>query len=344
MHTRTAELELLRIRAALIHSAQLLSIESVALALFTPLTVATLVAKVAPILLRLQNLIQGIDQAIFGYVSTESKLVSEFRDFRISPSEVVAGSIVAAGVVATPSVWVRARGLSQHVVAADSLVQLTSRMQKLSELNQPVVRIEKYAEGSTNRFVVFVPGTQSFGKSTTNPFDMRSNVQLLAGQPSASSRAVDMAIRKAGAKAGDPVMLVGHSQGGLIAVELAKRSKAGLLDYSVEEVVTFGSPVGANSAATLPQVLSVENKVDFVPQFDLISNPKGNNWLTLERNVFADAVSAHQMEAYSAIVHDIEQSGEFAAHSVMGNVERFSSGSGLVSYFELGQRRALAPQ
>jgi hypothetical protein len=340
VHTRTSEAELLRIRAVLIHSAQLLSIESIALAIFTPLTVAALMTKVGPILLRLQRLILGFDQAIFGYASAEGKLVTEFSDFRISPSELAAGSIVATGILANPSVWVRAKGSSQMVIAPDSLVQLTSRMRLLSEANQPVVRIEKYADGSTSRFVVYVPGTQAITAGTANPLDMRSNLQLLAGQQSASSRAVDMAIRKAGAKAGDRVMLVGHSQGGLIAVDLAKRSKAGLLDYRVDNVVTFGSPVGSNSADALPEVLSVENKVDFVPQFDLIGNPKGENWLTLERNVFGDPISAHQMEAYGSIVSDIERSGEFANNSVWQGVEKFATTKGEVSFFELGQRRS----
>lgn len=339
MHTRTSEAELLRIRAVLIHSAQLLSIESIALAIFTPLTVATLMAKVGPLVLRLQRLIFGFDQAIFGYASAEGKLVTEFNDFRISPSELAAGSIVATGILANPSVWVRAKGSSQAVLAPESLVQLTSRMRVLSDANQPVVRIEKYFDGGSNKFVVYVPGTQAISAST-NPLDMRSNLQLLAGQQSASSRAVDMAIRKAGAKAGDRVMLVGHSQGGLIAVDLAKRSKAGLLDYSVEEVVTFGSPVGSNSAEALPEVLSVENKVDFVPQFDLISNPKAENWLTLERNVFGDPISAHRMESYGAIISDIALSGEFANDSVWQAIEQFATGKGEVSFFELGQRKS----
>ena len=336
MHTRTSEAELLRIRAALVHSAELLSIESIALAVFTPLSVATLLSRVGPVLLRLQRLIAGFDQAIVGYAATEGLLFNEFE--RVSATELAAGSVVATGLLGNSAVWVRQRANSQLVQSPSSLTQITSRMRSLSETHQPIVRIEKFLDGSRNRFIVYIPGTQNLGSINSNPLDMRSNLQLLAGQSSASSRAVDMAIRKAGAKPGDHVMLVGHSQGGMIAVELAKRSKSGLLDYSVEQVVTFGSPVGANSAGSLPSVLSVENKVDFVPEIDSISNPTAPNWQTLEGHVFSDPISAHEMEAYSAIVADIGVTEEVKANSVMQTAEHFATSSGEVTYFEIGQK------
>ena len=190
-----------------------------------------------------------------------------------------------------------------------------------------MVRIEKYVGPTGNRFVVYVPGTQNLGVPNSNPLDMRSNLRLVAGVSSASSRAVDMAIRKAGAGKGDRVMLVGYSQGGLVAAQLGKEAKAGLLSYQ-----------GSNGAESLPKMLSVENKADLVPHLDTISNPKSQNWLTLEGKVEIDPIQNHEMETYQKIVANFEVSGEASESQIVRGVESFASGSGAVSYFEIGQK------
>ena len=338
MASRTSDLELARVRTALIHSSELLAVESLAALLFTPISVGTLLTRVGPIIGRLQQLIQACNQALFGYAAVENQLIVEFRDFRVSPSELAAGSLVSSGLLAGGAVWVRASGGTNAVLAASSLGEITGRLRQLSDRREPMVRIEKYVGPTGNRFVVYVPGTQNLGLSNSNPLDMRSNLRLVAGVGSASSRAVDMAIRKAGAGKGDRVMLVGYSQGGLVAAQLGKEAKAGLLSYQVDEVVTFGSPVGSNGAESLPKMLSVENKADFVPHLDTISNPKSQNWLTLEGKVEIDPIHNHEMETYQKIVANFEVSGEAGESQIVRGVESFASGSGAVSYFEIGQK------
>jgi hypothetical protein len=338
MASRTSDLELARVRAALIHSAELLAIESLAVLLFTPLSVATLLTHVGPILARLQQLIQACNQALFGYASVENQLIGEFRDLRVSPSEELAGSLVASGLLASGAVWVKASGATNTVVAASSFAEITSRLRELSDRREPLVRIEKYVGSAGNRFIVYVPGTQNLGLPNSNPLDMRSNLRLMAGVGSASSRAVDMALRKAGAGPDDRVMLVGYSQGGMVAAQLGKEAKSGSLGYLVDEVVTFGSPVGSYSAESLPRVLSVENEADFVPHLDTISNPKTQNWLTLEGVVSVDAVKNHEMESYQQIVAKYESSGELEGNQVVRGVESFAVGTGTVGYFAIGQK------
>ena len=338
MVSRTSDLELARVRSALIHSSELLAVESLAALLFTPISVGTLLTRIGPIMARLQQLIQACNQALFGYAAVENQLIVEFRDFRVSPSELVAGSLVSSGLLASGAVWVRQSGGANTVLAATSLGEITSRLRQLSDRREPMVRIEKYAGPTGSRFVVYVPGTQNLGVPNSNPLDMRSNLRLVAGIDSASSRAVDMAIRKAGAGKGDRVMLVGYSQGGMVAAQLGKEAKAGLLNYQVDGVVTFGSPLGSNSAQSLPTVLSVENKADFVPHLDTISNPKTQNWLTLEGEVAIDAVRNHEMESYQQIIAKIETSGEAGESQIVRGVENFASGTGAVSYFEIGQK------
>jgi pimeloyl-ACP methyl ester carboxylesterase len=126
-------------------------------------------------------------------------------------------------------------------------------------------------------------------------------------------------------------MLVGHSQGGLVAMSAAERSKSGKFPYFVEKVVTFGSPVGAKYPELLPEVLSVENKSDLVPKLDLKSNPDSPNWLTLEGQVEGDPITAHLMESYLQISSEIDQTGKASAFV------NFAEGTATVTNYELSQ-------
>jgi pimeloyl-ACP methyl ester carboxylesterase len=324
----------------LIHSAELLSIEAIAVALLTPISAATLLSRVGPILFRLRSLIRACEIALFGYENTENQIAVSLSDFRISPSELAAAAIVGTGLLGSSSVWVKPVSSAQLVQAPVSLQQIAGRLRSLSDERQPIVRIERYpGVGDGNRFIVYIPGTENLGLPNTNPLDMRSNLQLMAGGSSASSRATDMAIRRAGAKPGDQVMLVGYSQGGMVAVELAKQAKAGQLDYQVPQVVTFGSPVGSNPAEALPNVLSVENRADFVPHLDVISNQKSANWHTLEGEVKIDPLANHEMEAYQRIVSDLGKSGEIQRLSSVEQISQFAQGDGTQVLIRLGQGR-----
>src|SRR4051794_15416998 len=59
-----------------------------------------------------------------------------------------------------------------------------------------------------------------------------------------TAAAVRAALRQAGAEAGDQVVAVGYSQGGIHAMNLGQ-DKAFLAEYNLKYVLTAGSPVGA---------------------------------------------------------------------------------------------------
>ena len=338
MLSRASRGEVERVRASLIFSIELLAVEAIAVVLLSPIGFGQLLSRLAPILFRLRRLVVACEETLASYVGVEARLAGEFTDDRLSISEVVAGSAIATGVLGSAVAWAKPTGTTHFVMAPTGLEQLGSRLRVLSDARQPVIRVEKYqTDGSASRFIVYVPGTQNLSAVNSNPLDMRSNLQLLAGQPSAASRAVDIALRRAGAGRTDQVMLVGYSQGGLVAAQLARQSMAGQLDYRVEQIVTVGSPIGANSAVSLPNVLSIENKSDFVPHLDLISNPNAPNWVTLERDVAGDPVQAHEMAAYMQIMGQIDTVGEGRRNNQLQRVVEFASGSAEVSYFQLGQ-------
>ena len=93
--------------------------------------------------------------------------------------------------------------------------------------------------------------------------------------------ALDLARSRAGrAAADDPVLLVGHSQGGILAAALAS-DPAFTRDHRVTHVVTSGAPVGLFPVPARVRVLSVEHADDPVPRLDLTPNPEHATWLTV---------------------------------------------------------------
>lgn len=322
-------------RSAIVASIDLLSVEAIAVVLLTPVSFGQLLMRLGPVLLRLRRLVIACDSALIGYVDTESSLVSKLNDFRTAVP-LLANRLPGLAEGSTVA-WASPRATNLAVSSPPTLLQVAARLRLLSNSGQPVVRIEQYRFGEHSRFIVYIPGTQNLSlNSTSNPFDMRSNLLLLAGGRSAASRATELAMRRAGIEDQDEVMLVGHSQGGLIALDLARRSAAGVTPYRVEHVITFGTPAALNDADDLPNVLSFENRADVVPKLELRENAAADNWLTLEGNVQKDPVEAHRMESYEEILAQTLASGE--NKTKMERLSDFATGEGRVSYFELGQR------
>lgn len=103
------------------------------------------------------------------------------------------------------------------------------------------VRVETYSmRDGTRQFAVYVAGTRDTGTGGDDPFDMESNLELYAGDESASYQATVAALHDAGAEPGDVVHAFGHSQGAMIAAHLALEG-----GYDTRTLVSFGSPVEA---------------------------------------------------------------------------------------------------
>ncbi|WP_337001210.1 MULTISPECIES: hypothetical protein [unclassified Microbacterium] len=103
------------------------------------------------------------------------------------------------------------------------------------------VAVEKYTmPGGATRYLAYVGGTRDGMPGRTGssePWDMKSNLELYGGQRSASYQATLDALSAAGAKPGERVDVVGYSQGGMIASHLAMESP-----FDVATTITVGSP------------------------------------------------------------------------------------------------------
>lgn len=131
-----------------------------------------------------------------------------------------------------------------------------------------------------SRWIVDIPGTSKWnlpgGDVAT---DTSANLYSMAGHTTAYQRAIQAALADAGARPGQQVMLVGHSLGGMVAMQSAGGLTAD--GYDVTHVLTAGSPLASYTAPPSVQVLSLENTVDVVTRADGKPNPTAPNWTTV---------------------------------------------------------------
>ncbi len=145
------------------------------------------------------------------------------------------------------------------------------------------VRIITHADGST-AYVVDIPGTKVWDPPfphEDNLNDLGTNIHAMGGEVTSREHAIAEALRRAGASSTDPVMLVGHSQGGIVAAQAAHDSANGGFDFNVTHVVTAASPIGRTDVPDHVQVLALENAHDIVPHLDAADNPDRANWTTV---------------------------------------------------------------
>lgn len=112
------------------------------------------------------------------------------------------------------------------------------------------------ADGGEPVYLVQVPPTEgariweapgAWGEQGASR-DWASNLRMIAGQDTAAMDDVRAAMQVAGVPAGSRVMLVGHSQGGIVAAQLAAdpafNAPGGTAGgYEVTHVLSYGSPV-----------------------------------------------------------------------------------------------------
>ncbi|KRD43704.1 hypothetical protein ASE38_05680 [Cellulomonas sp. Root930] len=117
----------------------------------------------------------------------------------------------------------------------------------------------------TRAWVIEIPGTESWVPNDTTPMDLTTNGRLLAGLADDMTDAVLDSMRLAGIGADEPVMLAGHSQGGMVAVSVAAAVGS---TYTVRAIATAGTPDLARSAPPGVEVRHYRHQADAVPQLD----------------------------------------------------------------------------
>jgi pimeloyl-ACP methyl ester carboxylesterase len=175
---------------------------------------------------------------------------------------------------------------------------------------------------------VYLPGTDAWplpGGQDDRVRDTGANLRLVGGRDTAYARGVDLAMTRAGVPAGADVLLVGHSQGGMTALELAG-DEGFTRRYRVTHVVTAGSP--AAQVRDLPprtQALSLENEHDLVPRLDGEPNPDRPNRTTVVFDAHADEPSSiganHSLAAYRRGARAVDTSGDASLRRYLDSLQ-----------------------
>lgn len=207
------------------------------------------------------------------------------------------------GPVSTTSV-----GAARPTTPATTVADRAARIPNAVAGDVPQVRIETYsAPGLPDRFEVYIGGTVDFSPlAKQEPFDLTSNMAMEAGLPSGAADGVRQAMALAGIDGQSEVVLVGHSQGGLVASALAASG-----DYRVDALVTFGAPAAQIHIPASVPTLVVENIDDVVPALGGIQS--NDHALVVRAQAYPEgippglALPAHRIEAYGATAEAIDQ-------------------------------------
>lgn len=185
------------------------------------------------------------------------------------------GVVVAPVVTAPPRAGVPGPvAPSAPRTAADVLTQVHRLYPDVGGGPAGAVGVQRLDHRDGRRsWVVTVPGTQTWSPVRgPNPADLSTNLDRVADHPDDMTEVVTRAMTMAGVEPGEPVLLAGHSQGGMVAMEVA--SAPGLREqFSVEMVLTAGSPVGGADLPDGVHALHLEHVQDAVPALEGVPNP-----------------------------------------------------------------------
>jgi hypothetical protein len=224
---------------------------------------------------------------------------------------------LSAGALPDGHGAVHPTGLDRSGAAGRPPRRLTDLLADLAQRNgderhgEIDVRILTLADGS-RRAIVDVTGTKSWDPlPTTDVTSLTTNGRALVGVRTAYEQGVLAAMRRAGVRADDAVMLVGHSEGGMVAVTAA-RDAVLTGEFNVTHVITAGAPIG-RSVGSLPssvQVLALESSQDVVPHLDGVANPDRPNVTTAgTRRGDGTVIGDHDIEgAYLPVARDVQAS------------------------------------
>ncbi len=174
------------------------------------------------------------------------------------------------------------------------------------------VRILDGPPPAGRRVIVDLAGTTIWNLNPLHPTpqasDLGTSLRCLANESSVLERGVTRALALAGVRPDEPIMLIGHSQGGMVAARLAADLTANSA-YRVTHLITAGSPIGLADVPASVSVLALENRGDLVPQLDGADNPDRPNWLTAQISRGGQTIAGkHALSGYLAGAGDLDRS------------------------------------
>lgn len=213
-----------------------------------------------------------------------SLLLGNSTDYHVNPIDVTGGGAVDS--------------------VPGSLKDLMSQLDATNKIDQadPTLHGAIQIQQVGDKYIVYIPGTDDMSpipQDGEHARDMETNYQLIGGLDSAYGNGIKQAMLDAGLE-GKDVMLVGHSQGGMVSTSLAADPDF-TSHFNVEHVVTAGSPTA--QVPHLPDgthAIHFENRGDAVPLLDGEDNPDDPNRTTIKFDEgSSDIGDNHGLEHYT---------------------------------------------
>jgi hypothetical protein len=266
-------------------------------------------------------LVSSLDDAAAGAVGVPFPLSFSLGDEGVgvlgvsSSAAVMLAASRPFGLLRETPVSARSAAMTTRAPPPTGLGGLAARIPPAT-VNGPQMRIERYGTPAAPTWVVYVGGTVGWDPSASEePWDLTSNVAAVAEQESGSYRAVVRAMHDAGVRAGDPVVQVGHSQGGLIAAQIAASG-----EFNTVAIATFGAPAGQVPVPDSVPMIATEHSDDLVPALggtQRDATEPGTDHLVVRREVYAerelpqgDPLPAHSLVNYTETAELIDASPE----------------------------------
>jgi hypothetical protein len=178
------------------------------------------------------------------------------------------------------------------------------------------------------------------GTKTANPLPtadvtgLLTDGKALLGERTTYENGVLLALRRCGVTKDDDVMIVGHSEGGMVAVTAARdalRSR----EFNVTHVVTAGAPIGL-TVGRLPehvQVLALENRRDVVPHLDGRQNPDRPNVTTVVGHHGDGSIGGdHNLfQSYAPIADDTDASHDTSVRDFVRSARGYLDGTAVLT-------------
>jgi hypothetical protein len=206
-------------------------------------------------------------------------------------------------------------------------------MTTVADCPDRTVRVDAVRAADGRRaWVVSVPGTSTWSPVPgRDPFDLTSDLRTMGGRDNAAQRQVIAAMRTAGVPEDEPVLLVGHSLGGMVAAEVAADPGA-RNEFHITHLITAGSPVALSGVGDDVQVLSIEHDHDLVPTLDGRPNPERARWVTaLTSSPVPDAgqnpvAAAHVATGYVTSAAQLDASSDPSLVAYRSGLKPFLAG------------------
>jgi hypothetical protein len=228
--------------------------------------------------------------------------------------------------------------------AATSLGSMLERVGDLEDQPAASIAVQRVAGADgVARYVVVLSGMRRM-TNTSDPEDLLGAGAALVRTTTNYTTCVREAIDAALVPRGAQVLLVGHSEGGIVAMDLAGDPAFNGGRVQVVQVVAAGAPISSKpvAAGSGTRVLSIENVNDIVTHLDAADPPATHQ--SVDRLTYRftddehDIVGSHSVLLYARHAAGLADSPNPLMIGVQAGLRPFMGGSATTTVFTMHDR------